>query len=91
VQIRDQPAVAVPHVAGEGQEEPKVLGGQAQRREIVCDERPRGRGSRCSRGGDYVDDDVAQAVKPELILHPTPAESGAGNQVTYDFPLDPAE
>jgi catechol 1,2-dioxygenase len=40
--------------------------------------------------GDYVDADVAQAVKPELILRPTPATSGAGNEVTYDFPLDPA-
>jgi catechol 1,2-dioxygenase len=40
-------------------------------------------------GGDYVADDVAQAVKPELVLHPTPATSGTGNEVTYDFPLDP--
>lgn len=41
-------------------------------------------------GGDYVDDDVAQAVKPELILRPTPAASGEGNEVTYDFALDPS-
>jgi catechol 1,2-dioxygenase len=41
-------------------------------------------------GGDYVDDDVARAVKPELILRPTPAGSGTGNEVTYDFALDPA-
>jgi catechol 1,2-dioxygenase len=41
-------------------------------------------------GGDFVADDVAQAVKPELVLRPTPATSGRGNQVTYDFPLDPA-
>ena len=41
-------------------------------------------------GGDYVDNDVAQAVKPELILRPTPAASGSGEEVTYDFPLDPA-
>ncbi|MFP5022847.1 catechol 1,2-dioxygenase [Pseudonocardia phyllosphaerae] len=41
-------------------------------------------------GGDYTDDDVAQAVKPELMLDPQPASSGAGVQVTYDFPLDPA-
>jgi catechol 1,2-dioxygenase len=41
-------------------------------------------------GGDWVGDDVAQAVKPELILRPTAATSGAGNEVTYDFPLDPA-
>ncbi|GAA2901999.1 catechol 1,2-dioxygenase [Pseudonocardia halophobica] len=40
-------------------------------------------------GGAYVDDDVAQAVKPELILRPTPAASGEGNEVTYDFALDP--
>ena len=41
-------------------------------------------------GGDHVDDDVAQAVKPELILHPEPAATGNGVEVTYDFPLDPA-
>jgi Dioxygenase/Bacterial regulatory helix-turn-helix protein, lysR family len=35
-------------------------------------------------GGEHVGDDVAQAVKPELILRPV------DNQVTYDFPLDPA-
>ncbi|GAA1005888.1 catechol 1,2-dioxygenase [Acrocarpospora pleiomorpha] len=39
-------------------------------------------------GGEYVEDDVAQAVKPELILHPTATASG--NEVTYAFPLDPA-
>lgn len=41
-------------------------------------------------GGDYVSDDVAQAVKPELVLHPTPAADCPGNAVTYDFALDPA-
>ena len=41
-------------------------------------------------GGDYVADDVAQAVKPDLVLHPTPVVSGRGEQVTYDFALDPA-
>jgi catechol 1,2-dioxygenase len=41
-------------------------------------------------GGDWVQDDVAQAVKPELILHPSPAASGTGEEVTYDFALDPA-
>ncbi|MBC3192438.1 catechol 1,2-dioxygenase [Pseudonocardia sp. C8] len=41
-------------------------------------------------GGDYVTDDVAQAVKPELILDPVPAASGTGEEVTYDFALDPA-
>jgi catechol 1,2-dioxygenase len=40
-------------------------------------------------GGDWVEDDVAQAVKPELILRPTPAASGTGEEVTYDFVLDP--
>lgn len=40
--------------------------------------------------GEYVDTDVAQAVKPELVLHPTPATSGTGEEVTYDFELDPA-
>jgi catechol 1,2-dioxygenase len=41
-------------------------------------------------GGEYVEDDVAQAVKKELILRPTPAASGTGEEVTYDFALDPA-
>jgi catechol 1,2-dioxygenase len=41
-------------------------------------------------GGEYVETDVAQAVKPELILRPAPAASGAGEEVTYDFALDPA-
>jgi catechol 1,2-dioxygenase len=35
-------------------------------------------------GGEHVEDDVAQAVKPELILRPV------DHQVSYDFPLDPA-
>ena len=41
-------------------------------------------------GGEHVADDVAQAVKPELVLRPTPAASGNGEAVTYDFALDPA-
>ncbi|ANY10721.1 dioxygenase family protein [Pseudonocardia sp. HH130630-07] len=41
-------------------------------------------------GGDYVADDVAQAVKPELVLRPTPVTDGSGDEVTYDFALDPA-
>ncbi|WP_433868619.1 catechol 1,2-dioxygenase [Saccharopolyspora sp. CA-218241] len=41
------------------------------------------------RGGEHVEDDVAQAVKPELILDPKPAADGKGNEVTYDFVLDP--
>ena len=40
-------------------------------------------------GGQHVEDDVAQAVKPELILRPVPAASGTGEEVTYDFVLDP--
>ncbi len=41
-------------------------------------------------GGEYVETDIADAVKPELMLAPTPRDSGAGNKVTYDFVLDPA-
>jgi catechol 1,2-dioxygenase len=41
-------------------------------------------------GGEYVDTDIADAVKPELMLAPTPRADGAGNEVTYDFVLDPA-
>ncbi|GAA0529063.1 catechol 1,2-dioxygenase [Saccharopolyspora subtropica] len=40
------------------------------------------------RGGDHVDTDIAQAVKPELILDPRPRVDGRGNEVTYDFVLD---
>lgn len=42
------------------------------------------------QGGDHVEDDIASAVKPELILAPGPVTSGAGNEVTYDFVLDKA-
>lgn len=42
------------------------------------------------RGGDYIDSDIASAVKPELIVDPQPAADGSGNEVTYDFVLDPA-
>ncbi|MDQ1635435.1 MAG: catechol 1,2-dioxygenase [Frankiaceae bacterium] len=41
-------------------------------------------------GGDYVEDDVAQAVKAALVLRPVAATSGTGEEVTYDFALDPA-
>lgn len=41
-------------------------------------------------GDPHNDDDIASAVKPELLLDIRPADSGAGNQVTYDFILDPA-
>ncbi|HEX4788739.1 MAG TPA: catechol 1,2-dioxygenase [Actinospica sp.] len=38
------------------------------------------------RGGEYLADDVASAVKPELIIDPAPA--GDGVAVSYDFVLD---
>ncbi|MBZ4015680.1 catechol 1,2-dioxygenase [Streptomyces purpurogeneiscleroticus] len=40
------------------------------------------------QGGSHVEDDIASAVKPELILDPKPAASGAGNEVTYHFVMD---
>ncbi|MFC8830407.1 catechol 1,2-dioxygenase [Streptomyces sp. NPDC057137] len=39
-------------------------------------------------GGTHVEDDIASAVKPELILSPAPASDGGGNEVTYNFTLD---
>ena len=42
------------------------------------------------QGGDYLESDVASAVKPELVIAPIPAADGNGNEVTYDFVLDPA-
>ncbi|AIJ22267.1 catechol 1,2-dioxygenase [Amycolatopsis methanolica] len=39
-------------------------------------------------GDEHNDDDIASAVKPELLLDPKPAERG--ETVTYDFVLDPA-
>ncbi|MCZ0991739.1 catechol 1,2-dioxygenase [Streptomyces diastatochromogenes] len=42
------------------------------------------------QGGSHVEDDIASAVKPELILDPKPAADGSGNEVTYDFVLDKA-
>ncbi|WP_432847962.1 catechol 1,2-dioxygenase [Amycolatopsis sp. CA-161197] len=41
-------------------------------------------------GGEHVGDDIATAVKDALILSPTAASSGAGEEVRYDFVLDPA-
>ncbi|MDY7106200.1 MAG: catechol 1,2-dioxygenase [Actinomycetota bacterium] len=41
-------------------------------------------------GGDYLASDVASAVKPELMLAPTPTADGKGEEVTYEFVLDPA-
>ena len=34
--------------------------------------------------------DIADAVKPELMLAPDPRGRRSGNEVTYDFVLDPA-
>ncbi|GAA2258096.1 catechol 1,2-dioxygenase [Streptomyces amakusaensis] len=42
------------------------------------------------RGTSHVEDDIASAVKPELILSPVSAANGTGREVTYDFVLDPA-
>ncbi len=41
-------------------------------------------------GDEHVFDDIASAVKPELILDPRPTGDGAEREVTYDFVLDPA-
>lgn len=41
------------------------------------------------KGGSHVEDDIATAVKPELVLDPAPAAAGPGREVTYDFVLDP--
>jgi catechol 1,2-dioxygenase len=40
-------------------------------------------------GDAHNDDDIATAVKPELLLEIKPAAEGAGVQTTYDFVLDP--
>jgi catechol 1,2-dioxygenase len=42
------------------------------------------------KGGEHVADDIASAVKPELILAPSPVADGNGREVTYDFVLDKA-
>ena len=39
------------------------------------------------RGGEYIDDDVATATKPELILDPVTGDDGR-NHVSYDFILE---
>ncbi|MGM0928252.1 MAG: catechol 1,2-dioxygenase [Actinomycetota bacterium] len=41
-------------------------------------------------GDPHNEDDIATAVKPELMLDIKPAESGTGVQTNYDFVLDPA-
>lgn len=40
-------------------------------------------------GDIHNDDDIATAVKPELLLDVQPATEGSGVQTTYDFVLDP--
>ncbi len=41
-------------------------------------------------GDEHISDDIASAVKPELVLDPQPTGDGSGRKVTYDFVLDPA-
>jgi catechol 1,2-dioxygenase len=41
-------------------------------------------------GDPHNDDDIASAVKPELMLDPKPAADGHGIDVEYDYVLDPA-
>lgn len=41
-------------------------------------------------GDEHNEDDIASAVKPELILDPIPSAGGTGVTVAYDFVLDPA-
>lgn len=41
-------------------------------------------------GDPHNEDDIAAAVKPELMLDPKPASDGKGVDVEYDFILDPA-
>ncbi|QUH02291.1 catechol 1,2-dioxygenase [Saccharopolyspora erythraea] len=40
-------------------------------------------------GDQHNDDDIASAVKPELVLAPKPADDGRSETVSYDFVLDP--
>lgn len=42
------------------------------------------------RGDQHLKDDIASAVKSELILDPVPAQDGSGHEVTYNFVLAPA-
>lgn len=42
-------------------------------------------------GDEHVADDIASAVKPELVLAPTERSDGKGREVTYDFILDPQD
>jgi catechol 1,2-dioxygenase len=40
-------------------------------------------------GDEHVADDIASAVKPELVLAPSERADGKGREVTYNFVLDP--
>jgi catechol 1,2-dioxygenase len=40
-------------------------------------------------GDPHNEDDIAGAVKPELLLDPRPAEGGSGEVAVYEFVLDP--
>lgn len=42
-------------------------------------------------GDAHNEDDIASAVKPELILDPKPAADGNGEEMVYDFVLDPED
>lgn len=42
-------------------------------------------------GDQHISDDIASAVKPELVLDPQPAPDGDGKAVRYDFVLDPTD
>lgn len=41
-------------------------------------------------GDPHNEDDIASAVKPELLLDPQPRKDGSGEVTVYDFVLDPA-
>ena len=41
------------------------------------------------KGDEHVGDDIASAVKSELILDPIPTTDGSEREVTYNFVLDP--
>jgi catechol 1,2-dioxygenase len=41
------------------------------------------------QGDEHLEDDIATAVKAELIIDPRPNADGTGNEVAYNFTLDP--
>lgn len=41
------------------------------------------------KGDEHVGDDIASAVKSELILDPIPTTDGSEREVTYNFVLGP--